>query len=114
MGGGGVGCCRNVLWRGDYGRCVLRLRDGVWFWVVGVGDQVAELIEGFDAVEVGGIEGCAEALFERGHELDAAETVEVQVFGQAQVLILGFAFGGEAFAGDAGDEGEEPVGTGDG
>jgi hypothetical protein len=37
---------------------------------------VAELVEGFYVVELGRVEGCAEAFFERGHKLYAAETVE--------------------------------------
>ena len=59
--------------------------------------QIAEGLCGCDGVVV---EFEAEALLQRGLQLHAAEAVEVQVFGEALVVVVA----GDVFAGDFGDD----------
>ena len=71
-------------------------------------EGVAELTEGFDGEKGLVVEAGAEALLERGLELEAAEAVEVEV------LLEAGGAGGlmDGLGGDGGDECEEWIGLG--
>jgi len=61
----------------------------------------AELGDGGDGGEGIVVEFDVEALFERGLKLNAAEGIEVQVFGEAELVRVGV--GGERGAADFGE-----------